>query len=390
MQRKATSAAGRALRAGLLLACFAAGLGGVIAFGVSWLADARLGRPTLAFNFSRMTGKRLPELAEASRRGEPTVAMLGASALVSYPEGRGVPERLQERLQADPGARVFSLGMPGSGPFEYYFLADRIARAKPSLVVIALNLDHLSSSWNRAYARPELAGLLAPRRLPEALGLPLHGVGLTADRLLYYVAVVQAGGYDPWYWLSLRQAQVGRAWARLEARLQGGHYDPRNDSGDDTPERLFRGAVRAATVERVFSDPQLGHYLPAALDEHYGEVLAGLDPASPVLQVLDATVARFLRDGIHVLVYVEPLDVEYLHANAPHGDRDGLQASLSRIGDRVAALGGDFVDLHDALPPDAFRDAPGHLAWAGDVDGPARLAEILAPRVRAALRDGAR
>ena len=41
--------------------------------------------------------------------------------------------------------------MPGAGPFDYYFLADRIADAAPDLVVIALNLDHFSKAWKGAY-----------------------------------------------------------------------------------------------------------------------------------------------------------------------------------------------------------------------------------------------
>ncbi len=378
----AKSASRRALRAGLLLACFGLGLGTVVWGGIAWLRDARLGRPTLVFNYSRMMAKRLPRIAAARQEGRPAVAVLGASGLVSYPEGRRVPDRLQQRL----GVPVESLGMPGSGPFEYYFLADEIADAGPAGVVVAVNLDHFSDAWQGAYARPQLAGRIGPARLVEAFALPLHAVGLTADRLLYYVALVQAGGYEPWYWLTLRQAQLGRARDQLEAWLQGGRYEPRNDSGDDTPERRFRQAVRATTIERVFTGPDIRHYRASSVREHYAAILDGLDVDHPVLQVLDATIARLRRDGIPVLVYVEPIEVDYL-AQLGLVKGPGLSESLGRIEAVVRGRGATFVDLHALLPPEAFRDAPGHLAYDGALDGPAALADALAPRVRDALAD---
>jgi hypothetical protein len=332
------------------------------------------------FDYSRITGKRLPALTEARRPGQATVAVLGDSALVSYPEGRSVPDRLRERVPF----QVASLGVPGSGPFEYYFLADEIAAANPDLVVVAVNLDHFSRSWQGAYSRPQLSGLIGWGRLAEALALPLHWTGLTTDRLLFYVAVVEAGGYEPWYWLTLRQAQVGRAWRELEAGVQGGVYVSRNDTGDDTPERRFRQAVDRQTLARVFTGPDIHRYRPGALREHYGETLAGLSEDHPVLQVLSATVARFRQRGIDVLVYVVPLDVEYL---AEQGvlDRDGLAATVATLEEAVTRGGGSFADLHALFGTEAFRDAPGHLAFEGDLDGPAQLAAALAPYVTKAL-----
>ena len=72
------------------------------------------------------------------------------------------------------------------------------------------------SHWT-PYSRPQLAGLIAPARLREALALPFHWIGLTTDQLLFYIGIVRSGGYDPWYWLTLRQTQVGRARERFEA-----------------------------------------------------------------------------------------------------------------------------------------------------------------------------
>ncbi len=380
MPRDAMPGLGQTLRALALGACFAAALAAVVSTSVAWLRDARLGRPTLVFNYSRMMGIRLPQLAETHRGGRATVGMLGDSALVSYPQNRSVPERLQEQVRP----YVASLGMPGSGPFDYYFLADEIAAARPDLIVLALNLDAFSQTWQRAFSRPQLAGRIAFGRLGEALSLPLHWTGLTTDQLLFYVALVQAGGYEPWYWLTLRQAQVGRAWDQLEAWLQGGVYVARNDTGDETPERLFREAADHATIARLFTDLDIHRYRREGLVDHYAEMLAGIPADHPVLEALGATVGRFTRDGIRILVYVVPLDVAYLDE---HGllNQAGLGDTLAAIEAVVASRGGTFVDLHDALPSEVLRDAPGHLFYQGEIDGPALLAERLAPLVRDAL-----
>lgn len=394
MQRDATSRLRRVLWTLALAGCFAASGAAVVAGSFHWLRGARLGRPTLVFDYSRMMGKRLPALAEARRPGRPTVAMLGDSALVSYPEGRTVPARLQERLDAD----VASLGMSGSGPFDYYFLADRIAAARPDVVVVALNLDHFSRAWQGAYSRPQLAGWIAPARLLEALRMPLDWIGLTTDRLLFYVGLVQAGGYDPWTWLTLRQAQVGRARDRFEAWLQGA-VDASGDRRDEsTPERRFRAAADARTLARLFTDPEIRHYREEGVREHYDVTLAGLPSDHPVLRVLGACIDRFRRAGARVLVYVAPLEVTYLESRGLL-DRTGLARTIATIEAAVRAHGGSFADFHDLLPGEAFRDAPGHLAYPRQApaaaddggrdatpDGPARLADALAPVVRDVLR----
>jgi hypothetical protein len=372
-----------ALRGLSLAACFGCVSSVALAAGMALVRESGLGRPTVALEYPRILEKRLPGVASAHRAGRRAIAMLGDSALVSYPEGRGVPERLAERVEAD----VVSLGMPGAGVFDYYFLADRIAAAAPDLVIVAVNLDHFSDVWRRSYSRPELAGFLEPARLLEVFGLPLHRTGLTADRLLGSVALVKAGGFEAWFELALRQAQVGRARDRFEAWLQGGATRRAQDADRDTPERIFRSTVSLRTVERLFSGRDLRRYRAAGIAEHYGPTLSGLSPRDPVLRVLGATLARLRRDGIRVLVYVVPFDVANVDA-LDLLDRDGLSRTLSAIRTTVAAAGGTFADLHDRLPAEAFRDAPGHLAWE-DVDGPSQLADALAPQVHELLADAA-
>lgn len=384
MQRKARPGLGSSFRALGLVAVCALGAGAVVAGTISWLKDARLGRPTVVFDYPRMMGKRLPVLAKAGAGSTRTVAILGDSSIVSYPEGRTVPERLQEAIDArtpspDP-IHVASLAMSGAGPFDYYFLADRIAGAQPDLVVIALNLDHFSKAWKGAYSRPQLAALMEPHRLAESLALPLHWTGLTTDRLLFYVGVGQAGGYDPFYWLTLRQTQVGRARSRFEVWLQGG--------GDETPEQTFQTRADERTIERLFTGPDIRHYRRAGLEEHYRDTMLGLQPTHPIVQVLAATVARFRADDVRVLVYLAPVEVPWLESQGVLNP-EGLDRTIEVVRGAVERSGGHFADLHGRLPADAFRDAPGHLAFpeVGEdgPDGPRLLADVLAPLVLRSL-----
>jgi len=380
MQREARTKLRTCLRALGLATAFALAAGTLVAGSISWLKDARLGRPTLAFNYSRMMGKWLPALADAGAGSGRTIGFLGDSSIISYPDGRTVPDRVQQAIDAHEPRRgrihVAPLAMSGAGPFDYYFLADRIAGARPDLVVIGLNLDHFSAAWKGAYSRPQLAALIEPARLVEALSLPLHWTGLTTDRLLFYIGVVQAGGYDAFYWLTLRQAQVGRARTRFERWMQGG--------GEDTPEQGFSDRADEHTLARIFTGPEIRHYRRAGLLEHYQETLAGLEPDHPVVRVLAATVQRFRSDDVAVLVYLAPIEVSWLESQGVL-DRDGLARTIAVVRQAIESSGGEFADLHDRLPADAFRDAPGHLVVPQEgedgIDGPLLVAEALAPLV---------
>jgi hypothetical protein len=392
MRPEMPSTSARGLRAAHrvgLICCFVVFVAAVVAGSISWLRDAKLGRPTIVFDFARVMGKRLPQI-EAARERAYTVAMLGDSALVSYPEGHSVPEQLQRALVPRDRERaidVHSLGMSGTGPFDYYFLSDRIAHARPDLVVVALNLDHFSPSWLGAYSRPQLSGLIAPAHLPDALALPLHLTGLTTDRLLFYNAIVAANGYEPWYWLTLRQAQVGRARERLERWLGGSPDHRAHAPASSTAEEFFRDAANSATVARLFTGPDIYRYRAEGLVEHYASTLGGATPAHPTLRVLAATLRNLAATGVDTLVYLVPADVAYMQERGVF-DAAGLAQTVAATEQVVAAAGGTFVDLHDALPTSAFRDAPGHLVYEGHtrydgLDGPTRLAELLAPHVRA-------
>ena len=182
------------------------------------MAAADLGKPAIDFNIVDILRRRLPGLEEARAQSQipaRQIVVLGDSTVISYPRGRQVPDQLERALEVrhteGPPIETLNLAVSGVSVFDYYFLADEIVRAGPDGVVIAFNLDTLSDAWRGAYLRPVLAGLVDPARLWQTMSLPLHWVGLTFDQFLFYFGVVQSGGFDLWYDLTLDQARMGRA-----------------------------------------------------------------------------------------------------------------------------------------------------------------------------------
>jgi hypothetical protein len=304
------------------------------------------------------------------------VGHLGDSMVVSYPLAKQLPTRLQQEIdQLVPDAgwiRVHSLASPGMGPFDFYFVADRIADARPDQVILPVNLTVLSKAWRDAFSRPRLGGLLRPSRLLEAVELPLERIGLTADRLLSYVAVVQAGGLGPWRDLTARQAKLGVARSWLAGRLSAGF-------GSEAEERFAMDVF--AYFDLRFTDrsgrPRLTR---EGIQHRFGPALHGVGPNVPPLELLDAAIRSFRERGIEVLVYTSPLNVEHIEA-AGSDDPTGLARTLTSIESVSLRAGGRFIDLHDLLPDAGFRDVAGHLSATNTIDGPKQVASRIAPIV---------
>lgn len=314
--------------------------------------------------------------------GSTHIAFLGDSMVVSYPEGRRVPDRLQERLDVLSGEparlRVHSVAAPGMGAFEYYFLADRIAAARPDLVVLPFNLTSVADAWRGTFSRPELAGFIEPSRLPGALGLPLDWVGVTADRLFSYVAVVRAGGFDAWRELASQQARLGSA-RTLVARELGARF------GGNADERFSRESF--LYLRRRMVEAKTTRLTLAGAKARFGKALEGIPPDEPSLQVLGAAVQVFRDHGIRVVVYTNPTNVENLRSVGA-ANPAGLAVTVASIATVARDAGARFVDLHDALPDRGFRDFAGHFGVSPKgVDGPLQLAGRLAPVVIESLAD---
>jgi hypothetical protein len=328
----------------------------------------------------------LPELALGNARGSWDVAFLGDSMVVSYPPGRTVPARLEQAIEQTRGPRplveVVSVAAPGMGPFDYYFIADLIAEAKPDQVILPFNLAALSNPWRGTFSRPELSGWLSPARLPAALSLPLEWVGLTTDRMLVYVAIVQSGAAEPWHALIRQQARLGRALTIAASRLD---KQFRSTAVLNFGTARFRYADEKNIIDAIPSSPGVRgkrkRLTAFGLRQRFGPALDGIDPDNPVVRVLAAAVARFQQDGIPVLVYANPTNTANLQ-EAGVLDEQGLARTLDVIATAVRAAGGEFVDLHRLLPDEGFRDAAGHFnVRAHAPDGPEMLGQALVPFV---------
>jgi hypothetical protein len=318
----------------------------------------------------------LAAIEEAHKRPKgQQVAYLGDSLVVGYPPRRTVPERLQQSLDAKTGEGLFevhTLASPGMGPFDFYFIADRVATAGPDLVILPINLTSFSKPWRNTFARPQLAALLPAHRVPQALLLPFDWIGLTADRLFTYFAIGQLGGLDAWHELSREQALTGNRRKSL-AQVVGKRW------GDNADTRFALGALRY--FQRLWNIEGTQRFTSEGIAQRYGPTLRGLSTDDPTLRVLEATIRIFRRYDVDVLVYVNPTNVEHMKLVGAL-DEAGLEHSIDSIREVSIRAGARFVDLHALLKDDGFRDAAGHFNVKEDgPDGPAIVAGTLAPVV---------
>ncbi len=320
--------------------------------------------------------------ATPSASGAYRIAMLGDSMLVSYPQGAQVPDHLQSELrrrtQGDAELRVVNLGMSGTGAFDYYFLADIVAAAEPQLVVISFNLTSTSDAFRSAFSRPEMAGWVGTDRIFETLLLPGSWIGLTADRLLFYTALVRLDLVERWMNFTTEQTRIGVAHREIE------HFVALARDGQPSPEDALRKrqGMRAMSARGL---SKTRRYNAEGIRYQYHSALDGFREDNPTLRLLGAAMRTYREMGIEVLVYLTPFNREHVE-NIGVFDREKFERSLRILEAAVTDNGGVFVDLHAIFPDAHFRDKPGHLVYQGEVNGPALLAEALAPRVLEIVR----
>jgi len=341
--------------------------------------EARGTRHSVATYYS---GEVDQDLLRKAAPNEYAVAFLGNSMIMSYPKEYQIANVLQAQARREargkPPIHVANLGLAGTGVFDYYFLADVIAEVKPQLVIIQFDLASPSQRFRSSFSRPESAGWIAPGRFARSVTLPLSWVGLTFDRLLLYSAIVRAGLFDSWATLSEEQTRFEAARELLETELAF------RGLRDSSPEEVYRG--RRAFWSLAHNQVQgSNRYTEAAMRTHFGAAMGGLPADDPTLRMLEATVRTFRSRNIDVLVYVNPLNMQHLGKTGLL-EHAGLDLTLRRVQQSVSRGGGWFLDLHDIFPDEAFRDAPGHLAYEGTLNAPAHLAARLAPIVVEAAR----
>lgn len=307
---------------------------------------------------------------ETSRAG---FALFGDSLLLdSRTPDTGVATRLSRWADEQHSATLVQAVAPGLSVATHYFLVDQVLRHEPRAVIVALNLRSFSGRW-QALERVEFAGWVEARRWPEAFGLPLAGIGLSADQIIFQRWLVSAGGLDAWHWLQREQVRFAHAYWQMEYALRTHLL---SEPGMAFFQRWKTARLRAEKTVSNRATPQAVRiYLGAALD--------GLSPNAPGLEFLDALLGR-LNDGEKpILVYVSPINVEHLRAIGSY-DPDSMQRTLDEIRNVCDRQRATLLDLHALLPDSAFADHQDHLAQADHWDSPEGSSKV-ATRVERAL-----
>jgi len=305
------------------------------------------------------------------------VAYLGDSTVVKYPPEHRLPKRLQEAVghqnRSGRPIAVHSLATMGLTPYDFYFVADAVVDAGADLVILPFNLAAFSWSWRGRFPRPELSSWIHSGRIAQTALLPVHDIGLTMDRLLFYRLVERAVGIEAWHAFARQQARVGKGRQDLELWASG-FQEPNAVAAFRRHYYLKLGSrIRIRKAKRF---NELGH------ENNHGGAFAGQDPSHPVIRIFDAALGALREAGVPVLVYVVPLNYEHC-ASLGLFDEAGLARtleSLEEVAQRNDAL---FLDLHRLLPDEGFIDAPGHFRYEDGIDGPRRVAAALAAPVLA-------
>jgi len=314
-------------------------------------------------------GARLSRLA-AERGHERLLLFLGDSLAENLAQPKSTaPRRLAELLEHQ--IQVKPLTSHGLSIYSHYFMSDRMLAIDPDHIVLQVNLASFSPYWN-AVERTQLVAWLPARRWLEALQLPLHVVGISADRMIFNRAIVKAGGFEVWHRLQREQVRALRAYWKLADWAQAKTGQPKGLAYRKLKRLLW-------LVARVRGNRPTAYWVRSRL----GPALDGLPADHPVLHVLDALLAHFQEAGVSVVMYAAPFNVEHLRAQGTYNE-EGIAHTSAQIDALARRRGAVFLDLHALLPDAAFSDHTNHLYGRGEIDGPGLLAKRIAAAVLAA------
>jgi hypothetical protein len=307
------------------------------------------------------------------------VLILGDSMILPGKDmdyGDSVPAQITRKLKdaAPPGVqpKLYRMAIPGAGYSLFYFFVDEIVQMRPRIVLYEFHANTLSNNWGRKWARTDNVSRIGFERVPEAMMLPLDRLGVTTDRMLWTVACVELGCGELWNRIQRAQVSVAELYVRARDAIESATGWRANDSMRRVRQLGHRSTQMGAEQSRRKTAPQYREVLDNALD--------GAPADHVAFQLLGATIRHLVEAGIPVLVYANPLNVENMRERGVWNPV-GMQRTLANLADVVQAEGGRFVDLHDLLPDDGFRDASSHMTFEGKGSGQDLLAERLAPLV---------
>gem|GEM_PF-6278133 len=311
-----------------------------------------LGINTEARVKSVLLGTRSEQRDPHPSRAPARVALLGDSTVLFYPTGQKLFEHMNrylEKVHAD--LQVDSFAAPGMWSLQYYELQQLVSQTRSRWAVLAFNLASLSDDFQNNFGRWDVVGWVPPPRLVEASRLTLGHWPITLDQLLLSVVAVRLGLEKRWFDLRFTQVRQVHALGHLRrslGQLRGMHPD----------------GLPAHTIGRAWDPKRPGRPSQTAIARKYGRSFSGVGIDDPVLALLGATVRHFREEGVRVLVYVVPANMQHF---ARHGFREGpgLQKTLASLRKVVEQGGGEFLDLHAMLPDSGFRDIGGLFSYEG-------------------------
>jgi hypothetical protein len=134
--------------------------------------------------------------------------------------------------------------------------------------------------------------------------------------------------------------------------------------------QMFRDELYTSTRRRTFMDRVRANR--RGLEQYR----IPIDEWSPQVVMLRAAVDLAVRSGIRTTVIMTPIQARVFEVD---DDSASLFAERSEMVRRVVrSAGGRYLDLHDALPAELFRDLGGHFT----AEGTEYVATLVEPFVR--------
>jgi hypothetical protein len=293
--------------------------------------------------------------------------------------GRSVAWLLEAKLEkadrtletsTEAGVRVIPVLFSLLSQHSLYYMSDRIAELQPDLVVIEFNLYNFSSFWENR-DRKILAAMLDLSRFPQLLALPTSPASQATDQWIYDRVLFRNGFLSEWEEVQRAQARALEALWILADRIQESVVSPKQN-------------VRS--LNRILELKENNQSANRATESYarklLGRALTGVSRNHAALRMLDATLRRFREDGIRMLVFVPPYNVDHLGSlGVLEGAR--IEESIAQVRSVAEQGGAQFLDVHDLLPDHYFRDSMDHLTETKNANGHERLAQRLADFIAA-------
>lgn len=310
----------------------------------------------------------------------PRVLYLGDSTVSEYERGKGLTNLTRLELRRTHGhdeIQLASLAGPGSGVDQYALLADRIADSRPDLVIWQISYFQFTDRWTSMNGAPELVGYVDPERLSEILDLPYERLGMSLSDIILHQGIVRLGLHRVHRRLRKSQMRFARLRPQLEEAL--------NPNKGRSPEARAKTLRARKYLLRHIDQTLRNRYTELGERMHFESSLSGLEPDEVRLQLLRSGISALRREGIEVLVYMNPTNFDHLR-NLGIYDERGIAQTLEEIRRVTDETGAHFIDLSELLRDEDFVDAPGHFLVDDENTVPRKVAREVAAAANRILR----